>query len=50
MKLHIEPIEASTYSIYFEENGYEELNELIVRKGYSKIFILVDENTMNYCY
>lgn len=46
----MESIKASTYFVHFKESGYEALNALIVEKKYSKIFILVDENTMDYCY
>ena len=43
-------IQAATYFVHFEENGYQKLNEIIAKKDYSSIFILVDENTMQYCY
>ncbi|CAI8348294.1 MAG: 3-dehydroquinate synthase [Flavobacterium sp. SCGC AAA160-P02] len=43
-------IKASTYSVHFEDKGYNELNELIDKKNYSSIFILVDENSLEYCY
>ena len=43
-------IKAATYYIQFKENGYRELNTLIQNKNYSSIFILVDENTLEYCY
>jgi len=43
-------IKAATYFVHFEENGYAELNTLIASKSYSSIFILVDENTHEYCY
>lgn len=43
-------IKAATYFVHFEENGYKKLNNLIVEKQYSSIFILVDENTHNCCY
>lgn len=43
-------IKASTYSVYFKHQGYDELNELIDEKNYSSIFILVDENSLEHCY
>ena len=43
-------IQAATYFVHFEENGYQELNKIIAKNDYSSIFILVDENTMHYCY
>jgi 3-dehydroquinate synthase len=46
----MESIKASTYFVHFQEKGYEALNELIAKKKYSKLFVLVDENTMDYCY
>jgi len=46
----MESIKASTYFVHFKEQGYKALNELIADREYSKIFILVDENSMDYCY
>lgn len=43
-------IKSATYFVYFEENGYQELNKLIASKSYSSLFILVDENTHECCY
>lgn len=40
---------ASDYSIVFNENAYSKLNKLLAQNNYSKIFILVDENTNEYC-
>lgn len=40
---------ATDYSIFFNENGYTELNVQLQEKKYSKIFILVDEHTNEYC-
>ena len=37
-----------SYAIEFE-SGYHSLNKIIGKKKYSKIFLLVDENTENYC-
>lgn len=46
----MESIKASTYFVHFKEKGYEALNTLIAEKKYSKIFVLVDENSMDNCY
>ena len=37
-------IKAATYYVHFKHKGYEELNSLLIKKDYSSIFILVDEN------
>ena len=36
-------------NIYYSENGYNYLNELLKTKSYSKIFVLTDTNTNEYC-
>lgn len=38
------------YSIHFNSTGYKELNALIERSNFSKIFVIVDSNTHNHCY
>lgn len=43
-------IKAVSYFVHFEASGYTALNELIARKNYSSIFIIVDENTHTHCY
>ena len=43
-------IQAVTYPVHFEENGYAKLSQLITEKKYSSIFILVDNNTIELCY
>jgi 3-dehydroquinate synthase len=43
-------IQATTYSVDFQDKGYQELSHLIEHKKYSKLFILVDENTLEHCY
>lgn len=45
----MQTIEATNYSVYFEETGYEKLASYLISTNYSKIFILVDENTSQYC-
>lgn len=42
-------IQAADYSIVFNENAYPALNSLLEENKYSKIFILVDESTNEYC-
>jgi 3-dehydroquinate synthase len=42
-------ISAADYSIVFNENGISKLNTLLQQNKYSKIFILVDENTNEFC-
>jgi 3-dehydroquinate synthase len=45
----MQTITATQYSVYFDLKGYETLSELLIPSRYSKIFILVDENTSQYC-
>lgn len=42
-------ISANNYSIYFNEEAYSFLNKKIDEKKYSKIFILTDANSHEYC-
>ena len=42
-------IESEAYSIHFNEHCYEELDSYLEHSNFSKIFILVDSNTHNYC-
>ena len=42
-------ISAADYSIVFNDNAYQHVNDLLQVNNYSKIFILVDENTNEYC-
>ncbi|XLS27507.1 3-dehydroquinate synthase [Flavobacteriaceae bacterium M23B6Z8] len=44
-----ETIQTSGSPIYFNSVDYNEINDHIESKSYSKIFILVDENTHQYC-
>ncbi len=46
----MQTIEAVTYPVHFNENGYVALTKLLTDKKYSSIFILVDENTATHCY
>ncbi|GGG98923.1 3-dehydroquinate synthase [Polaribacter pacificus] len=43
-------IQASSYPIHFQELGYKSLETILAQNTYSSLFILVDENTMEYCY
>lgn len=45
----MQPIQANGYPIYFNENGYEALNRHLVENKYSKLFVIVDSNTNEYC-
>jgi 3-dehydroquinate synthase len=45
----MQSIKANDYSIYFNHEGYEMLNSWISNYNYSKLFILVDETTNEYC-
>ncbi|CAM4156583.1 3-dehydroquinate synthase [Flavobacterium antarcticum] len=42
-------IQAADYSIVFNENAYTALHLIIQETNYSKIFIIVDENTSEHC-
>ena len=42
-------IETETYKVHFNTKGYEELNHYLDFHNFSKIFILVDSNTHEYC-
>jgi 3-dehydroquinate synthase len=45
----MQSIEANGYFIYFNEKGYEEINQIIIQNKYSSLFILVDEHTNEHC-
>lgn len=45
----MQSIEANGYSIYFNESGYEAINQILIENKYSSIFILVDEHTNDFC-
>ena len=45
----MQTIKANSYSVFFNEEGYSYLSELLLPSKYSKIFILADENTSQYC-
>ena len=43
-------IQAASYLVHFQDKAYQNLNNLIIEKNYSTLFILVDENTFEHCY
>lgn len=45
----MQSIKANDYSIYFNHEAYEMLNSWISNNNYSKLFILVDETTNEFC-
>jgi 3-dehydroquinate synthase len=45
----MESILTDTYSIYFNQQAFSALNQHLKEKRYSKLFILVDENTHEHC-
>lgn len=45
----MQAIKSLNHSIYFNENGYEYINQLFLGNPFSKIFILVDDNTSQHC-
>ena len=45
----MQTIQANNYPIYFNETGYEALNSFLNESKYSNLFIIVDNNTYEYC-
>ncbi|WP_394748724.1 3-dehydroquinate synthase [Spongiimicrobium salis] len=45
----MESISTSSYAVHFNAMAYQNLNEHLAKAQYSKIFILVDENTHEHC-
>ena len=45
----MQTILANNYPIHFNENGYEALNSFLSESKYSNIFIIVDNNTEEFC-
>jgi len=43
-------IKAVSYPVHFQDKGYKELSNLIATNDYSNLFIIVDENTFQFCY
>ena len=49
ISLNMQPIEANGYSVIFNKEGYEALNNQVSKNNYSNIFIIVDSNTNAVC-
>jgi 3-dehydroquinate synthase len=45
----MDSIVTPSYDIHFDQKAYDELNSHLKQTNYSKIFILVDENTHQHC-
>ncbi|MBT8314431.1 MAG: 3-dehydroquinate synthase, partial [Maribacter sp.] len=45
----MESITSSSYAVHFNEKAFKALNEKLSSSSYSKIFVLVDENTKIHC-
>ncbi len=45
----MESITTSEYAVHFNDRAFEALNAHLAKTGYSKLFILVDENTHEHC-
>ena len=45
----METISGTNCNIYFGTTGYETLASILLPSKYSKLFILVDENTSQHC-
>ncbi|MGX7666443.1 3-dehydroquinate synthase [Flavobacterium pedocola] len=45
----MQTIKANGYSVYFNENSYTYLSEVLKPEEFSKVFILVDSKTSEYC-
>lgn len=45
----METLHTTGYSIYFNDNCYTYLQDILVRENYSSLFIITDTNTSQYC-
>ena len=45
----MESIVTTSYSVHFNQNAYDALNSHLASKSYSSLFIIVDENTYEFC-
>jgi 3-dehydroquinate synthase len=45
----MQPIQANVYNIFFNEIGYTSLNNFLENNNYSKIYILADSNSSEFC-
>ena len=46
----MESIKTTQYTIHFNSDCYNELNAFLKHSQFSKIFVIMDSNTYNYCY
>lgn len=49
LNMPMQPIQSAGYSIYFNEDGYVHLQQLLAPGAYSKLFVLADSNTAQHC-
>lgn len=47
--MELNPVKCNGYNIHFNEDSYIKINAHLTEHFYSKIFVLVDENTHNHC-
>lgn len=45
----MDSIISASYAVHFNDLAYNAINSHLAKANYSKVFILVDENTHNYC-
>jgi 3-dehydroquinate synthase len=45
----MESITTSSYAVHFNDQAFEAMNNCLAAKAFSKIFVLVDENTKVHC-
>lgn len=45
----MQSIQANNYLVHFNEKGYEALNTFLNESNYSKLFVIVDSNTEEFC-
>lgn len=49
LNIAMQPIQSAGYSVYFNEDSYVHLQQILMPGAYSKIFILADSNTAQHC-
>jgi len=49
LNIQMQPLQSAGYSVFFNEGGYNYLHEMLQPGAYSKVFILADTNTAQYC-
>ncbi|MGV3459234.1 MAG: 3-dehydroquinate synthase [Flavobacterium sp.] len=45
----MQPLQSAGYTVYFNEDGHSQLQQLLVPGAYSKLFVLADSNTAQHC-